>query len=101
VLKRNAINGLITSTAISARELQIEALASMSASFERLYLAARTNKPKPPLPEIRRSLASKHLSRGFGQMDTKERDLRVIERRTAAYVMGNEGAKDQFDAEED
>jgi hypothetical protein len=34
------MNRLITSTAIPARELQIEALASMSASFERLCLAA-------------------------------------------------------------
>src|SRR5450759_4809120 len=36
----NAMNRLITSTAIPARELKIEALASMSASFERLCLAA-------------------------------------------------------------
>jgi hypothetical protein len=34
------MNRLITSTAIPARELKIEALASMSASFERLCLAA-------------------------------------------------------------
>ena len=34
------MNRLITSTAIPARELKIEALASISASFERLCLAA-------------------------------------------------------------
>ena len=33
------MNRLITSTAIPAREFKIEALASMSASFERLCLA--------------------------------------------------------------
>jgi hypothetical protein len=34
------MNSLITSPAIPARELKIEALTSMSASFERLCLAA-------------------------------------------------------------